>query len=273
VEDAEFTAMVSADDRHWWYRGRRSVVLAQIGRLGLPARARLLDAGCGSGRTLDDLARFGAAYGVDSSAGAVAATRGRGHRRVRLGSLEALPYPDATFDVVTCLDVLEHLPNDELALAELRRVTTPGGHLILTVPAYQALWSVHDEANHHYRRYRRGTLRPAVMGAGWEIVRDSYFNSTLLLPAALVRLARNLWRGSGERSELTYTPTWLDPVLALPFRFEAQLLGYGVGLPAGLSLLAVLRRPDVPVIERARPAVRVPASARSHLEPVAGAAH
>lgn len=273
MEHDEFTAMLSADDRHWWYRGRRSVVLAQIDRLPLPPHAKLLDAGCGSGRTLDDLARYGSAYGIDSSAWGVAATRGRGHRHARLGSLERLPYPDATFDVVTCLDVLEHLPNDVRALAELRRVTTPGGHLLLTVPAYQALWSAHDEANHHYRRYRRGTLRPAAVGAGWEIVRDSYFNSTLLPAAALVRLVRKLWRGRGRRSELTFTPAWLDPVLALPFRLEASLLRHGLRLPAGLSVLAVLRRPDVPVIERDLPPVRSPATARVQLEPVAGAAH
>jgi SAM-dependent methyltransferase len=273
MEHAEFTAMVSADDRHWWYRGRRSVVLAQIGRLPLPPHAKLLDAGCGSGRTLDELARYGSAYGIDSSAWALAAARGRGHRQVRLASLERLPYPDATFDVVTCLDVLEHLPNDERALVELRRVTTPGGHLLLTVPAYQALWSVHDEANHHYRRYRRGTLRPAAIGAGWEVVHDSYFNSALLPATALVRLVRKVWRGRGRRSELTFTPSWLDPVLALPFRFEASLLRHGFRLPAGLSVLALLRRPDVPVVERELRLVRAPASARVELQPAARAAH
>src|SRR4051812_31195885 len=152
--DQELRSMVSVDDRHWWYRGRRLVIRSQMRRLSLPAQARLLDAGCGSGRMLDELDRFGSVSGIDSSSWSVAAARNRGHANVILGTVERMPYPARCFDLVTCLDVLEHTADDVLTLIELGRVTRPGGHLLVTVPAYQALWSAHDEANHHFRRYR-----------------------------------------------------------------------------------------------------------------------
>src|SRR6185503_10302289 len=108
MEDRELHSMVAADDRHWWYRGRRRIVLSQLDRLPLPQAAVILDAGCGSCRMLDELERHGMAFGLDSSAWAVAAARARGHSGVMLGTVEHMPYPDGTFDLVTCLDVLEH---------------------------------------------------------------------------------------------------------------------------------------------------------------------
>ena len=235
--------MLESDERHWWYRGRRRVLRAELDRLPLGTGAWLLDAGCGSGRTLDELARYGTACGVDVSEAAVQAARLRGHD-VRLGAVEALPFGDGTFDLVTCLDVIEHTPDDGATLRELLRVTRPGGLLIVTVPAYPALWSWHDEANRHYRRYRSGVLREAARTGDWEVVRDTHFNSLLLPPLALVRILRKARRGGRGRSELTFTPAWLDGLLASPFRIEAFLIRHGVRLPAGLSVLAVLRKPS-----------------------------
>jgi SAM-dependent methyltransferase len=236
----ELTAMIANDEHHWWYRGRRRVLQAVIDGLPLPAPARILDAGCGSGRTLDDLTAYGTAVGVDLSPAAVAAAERRGHY-VRAGSVEALPFLDDAFDLVTCLDVVEHTPDDRLTLRELRRVTRPGGHLIVTVPAYPALWSAHDEMNLHYRRYTRRTLVSAAAEAGWAVARTTYFNAALVAPAAVVRLARR--KAQTTRSELSLTPRALDRVLELPGRAEAGLMRAGGRLPAGLSLLAVLVDP------------------------------
>jgi SAM-dependent methyltransferase len=238
----EQQAMLAADERHWWYRGRRRVLRAQLDRLALPPGARLLDAGCGSGRTLDELARRGRVSGVDASPEAVAVARRRGHRDVRVADVAALPFPDATFDLVTCLDVVEHTPDDRATLAELRRVTRPGGLLVVTVPAYQALWSWHDVVNRHFRRYDRATLRAAARAAGWHVMADTHFNGLLLAPAAAVRLVQRR-RRAHPRSDLDLTPAMLDGLLELPLRLEARLVRAGVALPAGLSLLAVLRRP------------------------------
>jgi SAM-dependent methyltransferase len=237
----EMQAMLSSDEEHWWYRGRRRVLRAELDRLPLAPEPRLLDAGCGSGRTLDELATYGRVSGIDLSETAVAAARRRGHDDVHVAAVEEIPFPDSTFDVVTCLDVIEHTRDDLLTLAELLRVTRPGGLLLATVPAYQALWSSHDTANRHYRRYDRASLRAAASAAGWDVVSDTYFNGLLLAPAAAVRLASR-WR-SHAHSDLDVTPQVLNGVLELPLRLESRFLAAGSRLPAGLSLLAVLRRP------------------------------
>jgi SAM-dependent methyltransferase len=246
MTDDELHAMLSSDEDHWWYRGRRRVLRAALDRLPLEPTARLLDAGCGSGRTLDELARYGRVSGVDISPDAVEAARRRGHHDVRVARVEQLPFADATFDVVTCLDVVEHTPDDRATLGELRRVTRRGGLLLVTVPAYQALWSRHDEVNRHFRRYDSSSLRAAACSAGWDVVTDTHFNSLLLAAAAAVRLTqRHRPAHAHERSDLALTPSVLNGVLELPLRLESRVVATGTRLPAGLSLLAVLRRPSV----------------------------
>lgn len=245
MQTDEFQALLSCDEHHWWYVGRRRVIHAQLSRLDVPTGASILDAGCGSGRMMDELAQYGTVSGFDFEEKGVAAARSRGHTDVQQGRLEEIPHPDAAFDLVTCLDVIEHTPDDVVSLRELHRVMRPGGHLLVTVPAYQSLWSSHDVANHHYRRYRRATLLPAATAAGWEPVTTTYFNSILFPPAAVVRLAERL-RGSAEardESHLEMTPQRLDALLALPMRLEAAVIRRGIALPFGMSLMGVLRKP------------------------------
>src|SRR3984885_3307440 len=174
-----------AEDRHWWYRGRRSVLERVVDDLRLPARARILDAGCGSGRTMVGLARHGAVPGIELSSTSVSLARERGAGDVVEGSVLEMPFEADAFDLAASLDVIEHLEDDLQALRELRRVVAPGGSLLVTVPAYQWLWSGHDEINHHHRRYTRRSLQRIGEQAGWHQVRTTYFNS-LLLPAAIM---------------------------------------------------------------------------------------
>jgi SAM-dependent methyltransferase len=237
-------AMLEVDERHWWYRGRRRIVRTELDRLAIPPGARVLDAGCGSGRTLEELARYGTVSGIelDPDAAAFAASRGKGE--VRVGRLEELPWEDGTFDLITCLDVIEHTADDRRSLGELRRVSKPGGWLLITVPAYQLLWSLHDVANHHYRRYSRRSLRLAALEAGWRVRRITSFNSALLAPAAVVRLAQRGRRPDGDYSPaLKLGPAWINGLLEQPLRAEASWLGRGRTLPAGLSLMALLENP------------------------------
>ena len=236
-------AMLDADERHWWYRGRRRVIGAALDGLPLPPAPEILDAGCGSGRTLVELARYGAVTGIELNEQAAEVARSRDLGEVRVGRLEELPWPDERFDLITCLDVIEHTADDRATLGELRRVCRPGGWLLVTVPAYPALWSMHDEANHHYRRYSRAALRAAAAAGGWTLARMSSFNSVLLAPAAAVRLAERRRRGPEQYSDnLDLGPQWLNRVLEWPLAAEARWLHRGHALPAGLSLLAVLRR-------------------------------
>ena len=231
-----------AEDRHWWYRGRRSVLERVIDGLRLPARARILDAGCGSGRNMIDLARHGTVVGIELSAASVALARTRSIGQVIEGSVLELPFESASFDLAVSLDVIEHLADDRAALQELRRVVAPGGALLITVPAYQWLWSRHDVVNHHYRRYTRASLLRVAEQAGWESVRTTYFNS-LLLPVAII--LRGLERFSPKTTEssldLWVPPAPLNALLESPLTLEAAIIGWGGRIPAGLSLLTLFR--------------------------------
>ncbi|MDQ6806175.1 MAG: class I SAM-dependent methyltransferase [Actinomycetota bacterium] len=242
MEDRELRALLDADEHHWWYRGRRLIIGAELDRLPLRAGARVLDAGCGSGRTLEDLRAYGEVSGIELSELAAEHARERDLGEVHVGRVESLPWEDDSFDLVTCLDVLEHTPDDGVALRELRRVTKRGGWLLVTVPAYPSLWSTHDVVNHHYRRYTRRTLRRAAIDAAWRVDRLTSFNSLLLPAAAAVRVSqrRRLGNANDHVSELHVGPRWLNGVLERPLRLEAALLRHGHTLRAGLSLLAVL---------------------------------
>ncbi|MHB8689882.1 MAG: class I SAM-dependent methyltransferase [Solirubrobacteraceae bacterium] len=247
MDDRLMKTMLDMDEHHWWYRGRRRIIAVELDRLPLPPGAKVLDAGCGSGRTLPELERFGSVCGIELDPTAAALAAARGAFDVRTGRLEELPWEDATFDLITCLDVIEHTPDDRVTLRELLRVTRPGGWLLVTVPAYQALWSQHDVENHHFRRYEREPLRRAAAEAGWAVRRMTSFNSLLLAPAAAVRLAqrrRPRRHANGDyKADLNVGPAWLNGVLEQPLRSEARWLARGRTLPAGLSLLAVLQRP------------------------------
>jgi SAM-dependent methyltransferase len=231
-----------AEDRHWWYRGRRSVLERLIADLRLPARARILDAGCGSGRNMVEFARHGVVTGIELSQTSVDLARERGAGEVVEGSVLDMPFDADAFDLAASLDVIEHLQDDLQALRELRRVVAPGGSLLVTVPAYQWLWSGHDEINHHHRRYTRHSLQQVGEQAGWQQVRTTYFNSLLLPAAILLRVLDRFSRKTTESSlDLWVPPKPANWLLERPLALEAAMIGRGGRIPAGLSLLAVFR--------------------------------
>jgi SAM-dependent methyltransferase len=231
-----------AEDRHWWYRGRRTVLDGVIANLGLPGSARILDAGCGSGRNMVELSRYGRVTGIELSETSVALARQRNAGEVISGSLLEMPFAQDSFDLAVTLDVIEHLEDDLAALRELRRTVAPGGALLVTVPAYQWLWSGHDEINHHHRRYTRGSLQKVAEAAGWRQQRTTYFNSLLLPVAIMLRVLDRVNTKTTESSlDLWVPPEPLNWVLERPLAFEAALIRRGGRIPAGLSLLAVFR--------------------------------
>jgi SAM-dependent methyltransferase len=236
LDDWRYRELYELEDRHWWFRGRRAVIWGLLHRAGLPPSPRILDAGCGTGRNLAEFGRLGAAHGVDPSPQAIAFCRSRGLDGVVEASIESLPFEDASFDLILATDVLEHVPRDDLALGELRRVAAPGARLLVTVPAYQWLWSQHDDSHHHLRRYTAPRLRERLLPAGWRPALETYFNTALLPPIAVVRtLARRRAPRNG-RTDYQLTGGALNRLLALPMRGEAALIARGARLPAGVSI-------------------------------------
>ena len=239
MEEHVYRQLYELEDTHWWFRGRRAVIHALLARTPLTDRPRILDAGCGTGRNITEYAQFGETAGVDPSPEAVAFCHARGLAQVTQSGVEELPFDDGAFDLITATDVLEHIPDDGGAARELRRVTRPGGHLLVTVPAYQWLWSQHDDSHHHQRRYTLPRLRAVLTAAGWRPIVQTYFNSILLAPIAAVRLVSS----DKPRSDYDLAPRPLNEALVLPMRGEAALIARGGRLPAGVSVGMVCSAP------------------------------
>ena len=238
--DPSYVAVHMEEDRsHWWFRGRLAVIRATLRRALPPRRVRLLELGCGSGNVLAALSEFGEAVGMDAHDELSAAARAAG-LDVRVGHLpDDLGVPPGWAEVVLLLDVIEHVDDDVAALGAARTGVGEGGLLVVTVPAYQWLWSGHDEVLGHRRRYTGGELRAAVERAGFTVLRVSYFN-TLLFP--LLAAVRAWKRIRGDRGhDLRRPAAPLNWLLERVFAFERHLVPR-VSLPFGASLLLIGRR-------------------------------
>jgi SAM-dependent methyltransferase len=245
VNALEYARMYDAEERQWWYAGMREISLALLRPALAPrARARILDAGCGTGNNLRHLAALGTAVGVDVSEDAIRFSRDRGVAVAR-ASVLALPFREQSFDLVTSFDVLYHqwVQDDAAAVRELVRVLAPGGLLLVRVPALRMLWGAHDEAVHSRHRYTRGELRRLFEQAGLTVLRASYAN-TLLFPLLLAR--RTLDRLTDRHgSDVGFLPAPLETGFRALLAIEARLVRH-VSLPVGASVFALGRKPAAP---------------------------
>lgn len=238
MERAVFDRMAEQDEVHWWYVARRRILADLIAReIRLPDDARLLEIGCGTGHNLDMLRKFGRldAIELDDSARALASRR-LGHA-VADAALPELPgVPDRTYHLIALLDVLEHVDGDEAALRSIADKLAPGGSILVTVPAYQWMWSAHDEAHHHKRRYSRRGLRSVAEAAGLKVDKIGYFNSLLFPVAAAARIIGKAMGKTDSDDKLPPAP--LNRMLKAVFGLERHFVGR-VPLPAGVSLFAI----------------------------------
>ena len=232
------------EDFYWWFVGRRRILKRLLGKSPIGHRSLpVLDVGCGSGRLLLDLQRGAFAVGLDLSGEALSLARGRGCRWLVRGDAQRLPIKTGSVGLITALDLLEHLDDDEGALREMHRALAPGGRLFLTVPALKFLWSEHDEALQHRRRYSMAELREKVERAGFEIERLTYAIFFLFLPTLLFRLVqRAAGRGKRPRTALIIFPWPINAIFTATLYIEAQLLKR-LRLPMGVSLICIARKP------------------------------
>lgn len=232
------------EDDWWWAAGRRALVASLWHRYGTPrTRPRLLEVGCGTGGLLQTLSAWSQAYGLDISREAVGYCRERGLATVAQGSLNALPFADDTFDGVIGVDVLEHLDDDEGALREILRICRPGGRLMVTVPAFQFLWSRRDVQLHHRRRYTRPQFAARVAEAGFDVLKATYVNLPLFLPLlAMVKTGRLAKGGPNLKLDYALVPGAINRVLSWVVRMEARLLARA-SLPLGTSIACVAVKP------------------------------
>lgn len=247
--DIDYYAQYFAFEQNdWWFEARRRIVLDLIAshKTGSRDHRSILDAGCGTGITLGYVGRFGRTFGVDNEMVALKFCRSRNAKRLTCAPIENLPYADDSFDIVTCLDVIEHIEDDHIAISEIARVTRPGGILILTVPAFQIFWSDHDVINHHKRRYRRTQIR-RLLARDFEIDLLSHYNTLLFPLAVLVRMLKRvemmIWPAAMRKvkAENTYLPRSINGLFSWIFGSEVFWLKRG-SLPIGLSIICVAHK-------------------------------
>ena len=251
MQHDEYQKMFEAEERHFWFRASRGIVEHWLDRAmseaGLGSDATLVDVGAGTGGMLGRISGRARCIGVEYAAEGVAFCRSRGLTVVR-GGLPALPLRSGAFDLALSMDVFEHIEDDAAAVAAVRAALRPDGRLIATVPALDWLWSEHDEALHHFRRYDKAAFAALLEGAGFEVVRLSYYNTLLLPPIAAVRLAGRFRRtllgdkgaGTAPASDVGDVPGPLNELLYRIFASEGGLLARG-DLPFGASLIVDAR--------------------------------
>lgn len=243
MNPAEYERMYRYEDHYWWFVSRRELVDSFVGQLQLPSKPVIVDVGCGTGATAALLQRYGMVIGVDISAFALSWSRQRGLTNLLLAAAERLPLARDCADVIIATDILEHLDDDMAVLKEFHRVLKPGGYVVVTVPAYSILWSEHDLALMHRRRYVARALAKRGRLAGFEAIRLSYV-LFFLFPLALVMrlLKRNPPPHKEPEAQLPPLPHGLNQLLIRFQRVETFLLRR-CNFPWGVSVVAVLRKP------------------------------
>jgi SAM-dependent methyltransferase len=238
----EYDAMYRLEGSYWWYVARRALAMELLNsEINGRQTVRILDVGCGTGANAGAFAQLAPTIGIDTSMDALHFCRSRGIRTVALSPIEDLPFARGTFDIVTALDVLEHTDDDLHCLREIHRVSADKGLVLITVPAYGFLWSEHDEALKHRRRYTAHELRNKLVVSGFQVVRTSYFISSLFFPI----LALRIWQGLRKDSTLPKTsiyvlPGWINSALVGLLAMERRLFQQ-INIPFGVSIVALAR--------------------------------
>lgn len=247
MQSHHYPILYQVEDTHWWYVGRRRIISSLVKQIFATLNnpnPRILDVGCGTGANLKMLAAYGKAEGVDISPQAVDFCRERGLDSVKLGAAEQLPYESDSFELVTALDVIEHLDDDVAGLREIRRVLRRDGHVLLFVPAFMFLWGVQDEVSNHRRRYTLPGLVNAVEKSGFAVEWASYANISFFLPVLFVRSMMR-WLGLRADTEYGINISVMNGPFSRLFAAERFILKRG-RIPFGVSAVCIGRRVEEP---------------------------
>jgi SAM-dependent methyltransferase len=253
MQSAQFDLHARIEQEHWWFLARRRIMRALIEKVAPPdGQTTVVDIGCGTGANIAALADGYRCVGIDTSAEAIE------HARLRFPNVKFV-CGEAPGDlgviaqiarVFLVMDVLEHVPDDFAMLSSLLAAASPGSHFLITVPAHLAMWSPHDAAFGHYRRYDRSRLQDVWQGLPVSVKLCSYYNSRLYSVVRAVRVAnRLLGRSSGAAgTDFTIPAPPVNRLLERTFAGEARRLlrcvdaGPGHGYRTGVSLIALLQR-------------------------------
>lgn len=260
----QFQLHAEIENRHWWFCGRRRIVRRLLAEIAVPHTGRrIVDVGCGTGANIASLADAYACHGIDPSPEGIRLARERFPAVQFTCGLapDALGREARNADIMLAMDVMEHVADDFLLMSSLLAVLEPGGHLLVTVPADETLWSPHDVNFGHYRRYSRDRLERVWEGLPVKPLLVSYYMARLLPVVRAVRTV-NRWRGraaGAAGTDFAMPSEWVNQRLADTFAGEAGRLVTAMrnprrAYPRGVSLMAILRREEGPLEPRPRPA-------------------
>jgi SAM-dependent methyltransferase len=238
MDRAIYDRMAEIDRDHWWFSARRKIIDRLIrDQVPLKAGAQILEMGCGTGSNIALLQQFGNVDAVEPDDPARELASRRTGVAVKGGLLpDGVDLADGRYDLVAMLDVLEHIPDDLEALKALRPKLAPGGRIVVTVPAGPALWSAHDVAHHHHRRYTAGTLEQVFTAAGYRVRHLTHFNTALYPLIVAARAVGKLLRREGGDDAIPPKP--VNALLERLFAAERHWIGRR-SLPFGVSLAIV----------------------------------
>ena len=238
----ELTQAHRVEEKHFYYVSKRYFIQKTLERWS-PKNQKILDIGCGTGRESKILAHFGQVTGIDGSKEVIKFCRDKNfHRLVLYEIKQQLPFASNTFDMVCAFDVLEHLKDDNLIIKEIYRILKRGGHLFLIVPAYQWLFSSHDRALGHQRRYNRKQILTLLKSANFKIIKISYTNMLLLLIAAPLRLINKNKKNQIKTDVSIRVPNFINKILIALLRKEIDFM-IKYSLCFGLSITGVAKKP------------------------------
>lgn len=242
MERGEYERMAAVEDRLWWYRGLRALAAELFTRHAAARHEPVLDAGCGTGGLLARLVAAGlrpSPVGLEFDVMAAGIAVAKSGRPVAVGSVNEMPFADGALSGIFSLDVLCHrMVEPDRALAEAHRCLESGGILLLNLPAYRWLASAHDARVHNARRFARREAVGLLEAAGFRVRRATHWNSFLF---PLMVLRRLLSREDGE-SDVRPFPAPLDALFGAIVAFERRLIGWGLDLPFGGSIMLVAEK-------------------------------
>lgn len=230
------------EDSYWWFVGRRSILEHVLRRFAKRSRVAV-DVGCGSGRNMQLLSHYSEwVTGLDRSPAALHLAAARG-LPIACADGHGLPLADSSVDLLSALDVIEHLDDDMRALNEFHRVLQPEGLLLVTVPAYRFLWSEHDEALMHRRRYVASELHVKLTRTGFRVLKRSYAVFFLFFPIVFYRLFRGVFPKDAFAPKASHVilPASLNNLLILLLKIEAWMMG-AINLPWGTSIVVLAQK-------------------------------
>ena len=239
MENELFHQMAELEESHWWFVGRRCILKKIIDCfVEFSLNAQILNVGCGTGGNLNFLSQYGNVTGLEVNDEALQFAKKRGIEKIYWGRIpDNLPFSKSSFDLITLLDVLEHVDDDEKALRALVPLLKPEGYLLITVPALSFLWSNHDVSHHHKRRYSLTELNTKIKNNGLCVEYSSYINSLLFPIIAFIRILKSRADCFQNKSDLYVTNAFMNKLLAFIFSSKRHFVGK-IKLPIGVSVIA-----------------------------------